>query len=145
METKYYYAIIPGVFVLLMIVFGICLLCGKLSALVPGYNEKAKDPNAKFFEKEFCKRVGIFVLLLAVCASAVFCGLIFHIVPLTAVMGVVTAVFIVVWFIVVAHGTKMKRLVYLARELEKNPNGLPQSEIDKWKEELGRFGKNKKK
>lgn len=144
MEKTIYYGIIPLAFVALMIVFGVCLLFGKLSVLVPGYNESAKDPNAKFFEKAFCKRVGIFVLILSVLASGVFAGLVFHIVPLVAVSGVLTAVYMIAWFVLVAHGTKMQRLLYLARELEKKPDGLSQEEIERWKRELAPIGKTKK-
>ena len=144
MDNNLYYGIIPLTFVALMIAWGICLLFGKLSILVPGYNEKAKNDNAKFFEKAFCKRVGIFLLILSVLASGVFSGLIFHIIPLVAVMGVLVAVYIATWFILVANGTKMKRLLYLTRELEKTPDGLPQEEIERWKRELAPIGKTKK-
>ena len=42
------------------------------------------------------------------------------------------------WFIWIANNTRAKRALYLAKELEKQPDGLTPEELERWKNELGR-------
>ena len=140
-----YFAIIPSAFVAFLLVFGISLLFGKMTKLLPGYNAKATDENAAFFERIYSRKVGFFVLTLSVLVAGVFCGLIFGIVPLTAACGALGAVYAMGWFIYIKNDTRSRRALYLAKELEKQPDGLSAEEIEKWKNELGTRKKTSRK
>ena len=139
-----YFAFIPAVVVSFIIVFGVCLLFGKMTKLVPGYNRKATDRNAAIFERIYCRYIGIFVLPFSLFAAGVFCGLMFHITALAAVSGAIGICYALAGFVYIANNTKVKRALYLAKELEKNPKGLTEEEIERWKNELGSFRRTEK-
>ena len=139
-----YFAIIPAAVICFILVFGICLLMGKMTKLLPGYNAKAKDPNAAAFEKIYCRYIGVFVLPFAPVAAGVFFGLMFHLVVLSTLSGAIGICYAVAGFIYLANNTKAKRALYLAKELEKNPKGLSPEEIERWKNELRSFRRTEK-
>lgn len=139
-----YFAILPAVVIAFVLVFGICLLFGKASRFIPGYNARATDPNARSFEKIYCRYIGIFVLPFAPFVAGVFFGLMFHITWLAVVSAAVAITYALAGFIYLANNTKAKRALYLAKELEKNPKGLSVEEIERWKNELGTFGRTEK-
>lgn len=138
-----YFAIIPGTFVAFLIIFGICLIFGKGGILIPGYNHKAKGANAVFFEKIYCKHVGIVVLVSSVLFSALFTGLVMKINWLTFTSGGVGVCVIFCMLVALKNNKKANIAILLAKELTKNPNCLTEEEIKKYKNEVQRNRKIK--
>lgn len=139
-----YFAIIPALFVAVFAVLGIMLLCGKASKTIAGYNAKATDENAKFFEKIVCRSVGVYLLILDFFFVFVFVGLMMKNGIIAGIAGGLGAVFALCGAIYMANDTRLKRALFLAKELEKNPDGLNEQDLKKWKNELGNFRKTKK-
>lgn len=131
-----YFAIIPGVFVLFLTIYGICLLFGKGSILIPGYNMRAKGTDAKFFEKIYCRHVGKIVLVLAVIFSLLFTGIIVPIRWLTYLSGSVGICVFLCMVIALKCNKRASVSLLLAKELSRNPNGLTQEKIEEYKSEL---------
>lgn len=138
-----YFAIIPAVFVIFFAVAGIMLLCGKWSKLIPGYNAAATNPDAVFFERIFCRYVGVYVLVLTFFFALVFAGLMIRSSLFAGISGGFGAATALFGYIGILNNTRVKRAVYLAKNLEKNPNCLKKEEVEKWKNELG-FNKKAK-
>ena len=131
-----YFAIIPGAFVAFLLVFGTLLMFGKGGILIPGYNHTAKGANAVFFEKVYCQHVGIIVLVSAVLFSALFTGLVMQINWLTFASGGVGVCVIFCMLVALKNNKKANVAVLLAKELTKNPHGLTEEEIEKYKNEV---------
>ena len=131
-----YFAIIPGAFVLLLIIYGICLVFGKGSILIPGYNMKAKGTDAEFFEKIYCRYIGKIVLVLAVIFSLLFTGIIVPIRWLTYASGSVGICVFLGMVIALKASKRASVSLLLAKELSKNPNGLPPEKIEEYKNEF---------
>ncbi len=137
------FAIIPALFVAIFAVVGILLLFGRASKVISGYNAKATDKNAKFFEKIVCRSVGVYLLIIDFFFIFVFVGLIIGQGILACVSGGVGALFALCGAIYLNNNTRLKRAMFLAKELEKNPSGLTDEELEKWKNELGNHKKTK--
>lgn len=132
-----YFAAIPAAFVVFFTVTGILLLNGKWSRIIPGYNVAATNPDAIFFEKIFCRYVGVYVLILNFFFALVFVGLMIESSLFAGISGGLGAVTALFGYVGLLNSTRVKRAVYLAKNLEKSPNCLKQEEIEKWKNELG--------
>ena len=132
-----YFATIPAAFVVFFTITGILLLCGKWSKIIPGYNVSATNADAIFFEKIFCRYVGVYVLVLNVFFALIFVGLIIKSSLLAGISGGFGAATALCGYVGLLNNTRVKRAVYLAKNLEKSPNCLSRDEIEKWKNELG--------
>lgn len=58
--------IIMGIEVLIFSIMGICLICGKGSWMIAGYNTMSKEEKANCDIKKVSRAVGIFLLIIAV-------------------------------------------------------------------------------
>ena len=112
-----YYTIIPIVFFVLCLVFGIVLLCGKGGILIPGYNQKAKGEEAIKHEKFYCKKVGIFVMILTIFFAIIFVGVIFQIYVLAAIGGGLGAIYAIFGVVALKNNVKAQKAKLIAKEL----------------------------
>ena len=55
--------------VLLFVILGVVLLCGKGGFLIAGYNTMSAQEKAQWDEKSLCKAVGILMLIIAACVT----------------------------------------------------------------------------
>lgn len=131
-----YFAIIPAVFVIFFLTAGIMFLKGKWSKIIPGYGISAKNQDAIFFERIFCRFVGIYVLIIDIFFALIFAGLVFDTAILSAISGGIGAAVAIFGYIGILNNTRAKRALFLAKNLEKNPRCLTVEEIEKWKNEL---------
>ena len=125
MEGEIYFAIIPGVFVLLCIIFGILLLCGKCSVLIPGYNFSAKGKKAKTQERIYCRRVGRFVLILTVFFAIVFVGMIIKLPWLAGVGGGLGAIYALFDVVAIKNNARVMEAKMLAKSLSEKDDDIP--------------------
>lgn len=58
--------IIFGVTALIFSIMGICLICGKGTWMIAGYNTMSKEEKEKCNQKKISRAVGIFLLIIAV-------------------------------------------------------------------------------
>lgn len=59
--------IVHGCAVLLFVILGIVLFCGKGSFLIAGYNTASPEERAKYDEKAMCRAVGCMMFACAAC------------------------------------------------------------------------------
>ena len=121
---EYLYSIIPGTFILLVLIWGILLLCGKASVLIPSYNLHVKNPDAKFFERIFCRYVGLFLIILILPFSGLFVGLILEIKWLSFVAGGISSFYLIggIFYLNISRIPRQSKL--LAQALEEDPSFL---------------------
>lgn len=134
-----YFALIPAVFVALVVTFGVLLLFGKAAVLIPGYNITAKGEKAKFFERIFCRFVGVFVLVSTVFFCPLFVGIILRIQWLTGVSAGLGVCYFLFGYIYLYNNPKVKEAADLARILTCRPDYLDEYNID-----TSKFDKYKK-
>ena len=125
-----YIAILPAVFVLMMLVWGTCLLFGKGSILIPSYNMNAKGKEAKHYEKIYCKYVGAFILTLAPFFAVLFVGIVLQISWLTGVIAGLGTVYCLAGMIYLFNNKKASMSKKLAEVLTKYPDYLQTHNVD---------------